>query len=141
MALKGTFRKPKSAEKEKKLLENAVPKSTCYVNKWSMKIFSEWQATRLIKKASEEQRNFVVDISKIQDLDINVRDMTAQTPNFWLTKFVMEVCKDTGENYPPRTLYSICCVIQRHLQDCNGVCATALLDKNDNRYEVIAIRN
>ena len=141
MASKRAFRKPKSAEEEKKLLENAVPKSTRYVNKWSMKIFSEWQATRLIKKASEEQRNFVVDISKIQDLDINVCDMTAETLNFWLTKFVMEVCKDTGENYPPRTLYSICCVIQRHLQDCNGVCATALLDKNDNRYEVIAIRN
>ena len=141
MASMRAFRKLKSAEEEKKLLENAVPQSTRYVNKWSVKISSGWQATRLIKNASEEQSNSVVDISKIQDLDTNVCDMTAETLNFWLKKFVMEVCKDTGENYPPRMLYSICCGKQRHLQDCNGVCATAILGKNDNRYEVIAIRN
>ena len=51
---KRTFRKPKNAEEEKQLLENAVPKSTRSVNKWAMKIFSEWQSTRVNKKASEE---------------------------------------------------------------------------------------
>ena len=38
---KRTFRKPKNAEEEKQLLENAVPKSTRSINKWAMKIFSE----------------------------------------------------------------------------------------------------
>ena len=70
MASKRTFRKPKSAEEEKKLLENAVSKSTRSVNKWSKKIFSEWQEARLNKKASDEQSNSVDDSSKIQDLDI-----------------------------------------------------------------------
>ena len=36
---KRTFRKPKNAEEEKQLLENAVPKSTRSVNNWAMKIF------------------------------------------------------------------------------------------------------
>ena len=101
-----------------------------------MNIFSEWQATRLIKKASEEQSSSVDDISKIKDLDMNVCNMSAETLNFQLTKFIMEVCKDKGENYPARTLYSICCGIQRHLQDLNGVSAITILDKKDNRYEV-----
>ena len=86
MASKRAFRKFISAEEEKKLLENAVPQSTRHVNQWSVKIFSEWQATRLIKNASDEQSNSVVDISKIQDLDINVCGMTAETLIFWLTK-------------------------------------------------------
>ena len=108
---KRTFRKPKNAEEEKQLLENAVPKSTRSVNKWAMKIFSEWQSTRVNKKASEEPSSCTNDTSQIQDLETDVLDMTAELLNFWLTKFTMEVCKDTGENYPPRTLYSIVSVI------------------------------
>ena len=56
---KRTFRKPKNAEEEKQLLENAVPKSTRSVNKWAMKIFSEWQSTRVNKKASEEPSSWI----------------------------------------------------------------------------------
>ena len=33
------FRKPKNAEQERNLIENATPKSTCAVMKWSVKIF------------------------------------------------------------------------------------------------------
>ena len=39
------FRKRKSAEEETNLIENAIPKSTRAVTKWSMKLFSgmaEW---------------------------------------------------------------------------------------------------
>ena len=36
---KRTFRKPKNAEEEKQLLENAVPKSTRSVNKWAMLVY------------------------------------------------------------------------------------------------------
>lgn len=139
MASTRTFRKPKSGEEEKQMLENAVPKSTRNVNKWSMKIFCDWQATRSNKKASNEQSNSAVDTSVIGDLDVNLCSMSAETLNFWLTKFVMEVCKEDGECYPPRTLYSICCGIQRHLCECNGVGAVAILDKKDKRYRVINV--
>jgi hypothetical protein len=100
-----------------------------------MKILSEWQGKRLTKKASDEQGNSVDGSSKIQDLrDINVCNMSAETLNFWLAKFVMVVCKEDGECFPPRTLCSICCGIQRHLAECNGVNAFTILDKKDNRY-------
>jgi len=78
-----TFRKPKNALEEKKMLENAVPKSTRSVNKWAMKIFTEWQSTRVTKKP---------ETPKIQGLETNIIEMTAESLNFWLTKFIMEVC-------------------------------------------------
>ena len=40
MASNRTFREPKSAVEERKILENAVPKSTPSLNKWAMKPFS-----------------------------------------------------------------------------------------------------
>ena len=40
------FRKPKSAEEEKNLIENAIPLSTRAVTKWSVKFFLEWQNGR-----------------------------------------------------------------------------------------------
>ena len=133
MYSKRTFRKPKMAAEEKQMLENAVPKSTRSVNKWAMKNFSEWQATRIKKKALEEESSCAVDTSQIQDLTTNVADMTAESLNFWLTKLLMEVCKVTGEHYPPRTVYSIVSGIQRHLEDCNGANAFRLLSKTEHR--------
>lgn len=52
--------------------------------------------------------------------------LTAESLNFWLTNFTMEVCKDSGESYPPRTLYSIISAIQRHLEDSNGTNAVKM---------------
>ena len=41
------FRVPKSGEEESKLLKERVPKLTVY-NKWSAKVFQEWQMSREI---------------------------------------------------------------------------------------------
>ena len=66
------IRTPKSADEESQMLENAVPKSMRCLNKWAMKIYSEWQGTWLNQKASNEQNNSAVDTSNIQDLDVNL---------------------------------------------------------------------
>ena len=55
------FRKPKSAEEERNLIENVIPKSTRAVTKWSVKIFLEWQNGRKNKNPAIE--------SKVQRLD------------------------------------------------------------------------
>ena len=39
-------RKPKNAEEERNLTENAIPKSTRAVTKWSVKLLVEWQNGR-----------------------------------------------------------------------------------------------
>ena len=48
-----------------------------------------------------------------------------------LTNFIEEACK-FGERYPARTLYSVVCGLQRHLQTENGSFkAISLLAKNE----------
>jgi len=49
-----TFWKPKSAEEERKLTENAILKSTRAVKKWSEKNFLEWQNGRKNKNPAIE---------------------------------------------------------------------------------------
>ena len=41
------FREAKTAEEEVNLVQNAVPKSTQYKNKWVYGIFEEWKRQRL----------------------------------------------------------------------------------------------
>ena len=40
------FHEAKTAEEEVNLVQNAVPKSTQYKNKWAYGIFEEWQRQR-----------------------------------------------------------------------------------------------
>ena len=100
MPPKRKFREWKTADEEKALLEKSVPKSTRYVTKWSFNIFAQWQNTRLNKQAANEEVGFDVERDKIQSLDTNIFIMTAESLNFWLTKFVEEVSKKDGERYP-----------------------------------------
>ena len=60
--------------------------------------------------------------------------MDAICLNYWLTKFVMEVAKDSGESYPPRTVYGIVCGVKRHLADE----ALNPLDACDKRYRKLS---
>ena len=39
-------------------------------------------------------------------------EMDVTTLNYWLSKFVMEVAKKSGEVYPPKTVYGIVFGIQ-----------------------------
>ena len=101
MPPKRKFRELKTADEEKALLEKSVPKSTRYrVTKWSFNIFVQWQNARLNKQAANEEAGFDVERDKIQRLDRNIVNKTAESLNFWLTKFVEEVCKEDGERYP-----------------------------------------
>ena len=43
------FHVPKSSEEESKLLKESVHKSTVYKNKWSAKVFREWQMSHVVQ--------------------------------------------------------------------------------------------
>lgn len=100
----------------------------------------EWQEKQKPRKNGRENKNpaiepcaFTTDKSKVQRLDTDIATMTAESLNFWLIKFVEELCKENGERYPPRSLYSIVCGIQRFLEDVNGTDAVRIMDKNKHR--------
>ena len=53
------------------------------------------------------------DLHKVAQLSTSIEEMDAVTLNYWLSKFVMEVAKKSGERYPPKTVYGIVCGIRR----------------------------
>ena len=59
-------------------------------------MFREWQNSRKIKYASEEEADFQVDLDTVESLETCITEMNARSLNFWLTKFVQEVCKVEG---------------------------------------------
>ena len=74
------------------------------------------------------------ELHKVNPVSCEIEDMDAISLNYWLTKFIMEVAKDSGERYPPRTVYGIVCGLKRHLGDKNGDEALNPLDAHDKRY-------
>ena len=113
-------------------MDSCIPKDTRYVTKWAYKIFGKCQSSRRNKDANFEERGFEVEVDSIQSLETNIVEMSAESLNFWLTKFVAEVRKENGECYPP-SLYSVCCGLQRHLENSKGSDAIKFLNKGEPR--------
>ncbi|XP_068708500.1 uncharacterized protein [Montipora foliosa] len=129
------FRLPKSASEEQVLGDEAVPSSTKYKNKWALKLFREWQQQREMKVPILDPGGLFKDyeLYKVTPVSCEIEDMDAISLIYWLTKFVREVAKDSGERYPPRTVYGIVCGVKRHLGDKNGDEALNPLDAHDKR--------
>ncbi|XP_068724188.1 zinc finger MYM-type protein 3-like [Montipora capricornis] len=62
--------------------------------------------------------------------------MSTDSLNFWLCKFICEVVKQTGERYPPETLYLLVCGINSHLGNVQGEKAFNIPEKSDRRFIV-----
>ncbi|XP_078364309.1 uncharacterized protein LOC144648390 [Oculina patagonica] len=60
--------------------------------------------------------------------------MDALSLNYWLSKFVMEVAKKSGERYPTKSVYGIICPLKRYLEEKNGSVALNPLDASDKRF-------
>lgn len=109
------FRKSRSKEEEKEILQEAVPLSTRYKNKWAVNVFLEWIEARTNKVACLEPTTFDVQLENIDRLDREWEKMTAPLLNFWISKFVLEVADKKGNAYPARTVYQIVAGLKRHL--------------------------
>ena len=135
------FRLPKSASEEQVLADEAVPSSTKYKNKWALKLFREWQQQREMKVPILDPGGLFKDyeLHKVNPVSCEIEDMDAISLNYWLTKFVMAVAKDSGERYPPRTVYGIVCGVKRYLADKNGDEALNPLDAHDKRYGKVSM--
>ena len=51
------------------------------------------------------------DLHKVATLYSGIEEMDAFSLNYWLSKFVMEVTKKSGERYPAKTIYGINIVV------------------------------
>ena len=97
------------AEILNRMKEN-VPLKTRYQNNWGVAVWKQWA----------EWRNGIVDETlpeNFESVPLDVNDLTEEKLGFWLARFVLEVKKKNGSDYPPYSLYQICCAIQRAFND------------------------
>ena len=113
------FRVPKTSSQENVLINDAVPASTKYKNKWAEGIFSEWRRLREVEVPVLDCGGLFkdYDLHKATALSADIARMDAQSPKYWLSKFVMEVAKMSGGRYPPKTVYGIICALERYLEE------------------------
>ena len=130
------FRVPKTSSEETGLVNDTVPPSTKYKNKWAVNIFAEWQSLREVKVPVLDCGGVFKDyeLHKVCALSADIAAMDVLSLNSWLSKFVMEVAKKSGERYPPKSVYGIICSLKRHLEERNGSEALNPLNASDKRY-------
>ena len=130
------FRAPKTSFQENVLVNDAVPASTKYKNKWAVSILAEWQRLREVQVPVLDCGGLFkdYDLHKVTAaLSADIAGMDALSLNYWLSKFVMEVAKKSGGRYPPKTVYGIICALKRYLEEKNGSEALNPLDASDKR--------
>ena len=76
-----------------------------------LNVFVGWQNGGTDKNLAIEPCTFLSYKSLAQHLDTVIANLTADSLNFWLIKFVEELCKEKDERYPRRLLCSIVCTI------------------------------
>ena len=120
---KRRFRDPQSVERSIGNVRNVFPQTTRYKNRWGVRIYLKIfkVGEKIIKAVMCESNPFCFDLQNLQNLETDLCSMTARTLNFWLIKFVQEVCDKDGKLYPGRTVhvYQIVCSLKRHLEE-NG---------------------
>jgi len=120
-----------SSEKEilQRIKEN-VPLNTQYQTNWAASVWKQWAEWRNTTQDTTIPDN----IAKMVPSDI--KQLSEEELGFWLSRFVLEVKKKNGDDYPPNSLYQICCSIQRAYNDRSSgkFKAISIFDKNDERF-------
>ena len=97
------FAAPVSDSKELKLRSSAIPVKTNACTEWGVKLCADWSRAR------------AVEVDRVSPttplLQMPVPDFA-----YWLEKFVLEISKQTGTKYPPKTLYAIVCCFKRYFE-------------------------
>ena len=84
----------------------AISKNTAKRTSWCVNIWKEWS-----------QHRQSLHPGAYSEWPIHLYLADSQQLDYWLSKFVLETWKRDGDHYPPKTLYAICCGLQRYIQD------------------------
>ena len=96
------FTAPRSDEEVTAALAGAVPKNTQRTTNWALNIWKQWTYRRQVCHPHDCPHLYLCTNSEYDQ---------------WLSKFVLEIRRADGMPYPPSTLYSICCGLQRYIRD------------------------
>ena len=97
-----------------------MPNNTARSNVWAKRNVEEWARFRSAAKPSDPVPE---DLLSLNDPEVVCK---------WLCRFVLETRQESGKSYPPKSVYSIWCGLQR-ISHSNGVLFN-FLDKKDLRF-------
>ena len=72
---------------------------------------------RASDNGSAELDMFGLDVSAVQNLKTDMLNMTADTLNFWLCKFLQEVRDKHRKTYPEKAVYQLICCKKRYYEE------------------------
>ena len=102
----GRFAKPKSDTELASAIAAATPTRTKRDTNWCMNLWNEWR----------KQRNITSNVS----IPENICELDTPELQLNLQRFVLEVRKKDGSEYPPNSLHHIACGVMRHLRQDGG---------------------
>ena len=110
-------------------MKEIVPQKTKYQNSWGASAWRQWA----------EWRNTIEDNTLPNGFDkvpLFIQELSEEQLGFWLSRFVLEVKKKNGGEYPPNSLYQICCSIQRNFNDRSSgkFKLTNIFNKDDQKF-------
>lgn len=118
------FAAPVSDTVEEEYRLSRVPAKTQKATAWGIRVWNEWASIRGASSSETVGRLPVT---------TPLLEMTSEDLGYWLGKFVLEVRKVDGTEYPPKTLYALVCCFKRHYE-ANGVHSINPLDVSDPRF-------
>ena len=101
---KRRFNSPKRAEDVAIAKKLAIPENTEKATQWCLNTWDEWTKQR---ELNEDERLFG---------PISIGEMSEDQIRYWVPRFILEVRKKNGDEYPPNTLYQMVCGLQREVQ-------------------------
>ena len=104
-------------------IRSRIPKNTNKANEWALKVYEQWASFR-----RDQMDTLLSDVT----LPLHLTDGTNCELNYWLSKFIMEIRRQDGTDYPPNSLTNIISGIQRQLRE-NGRNVN-FFKKGDNEF-------
>jgi len=119
------FAAPVSDTTENEFRLTRIPEKTRQITDWGIRAWNEWAAARGASTSEAVTDHVPVATPLLQ--------MTGDDFAYWLGKFVLEVRKADGGEYPPKSLYALVCCFKRYFE-ANGVHDINLINSNDPRF-------
>ena len=114
------FAKPVNSPEREKAAKGVVPTNTEANTQWALRNFNAWTLNRSFVDSSEA---VPTDLLQSHDAELVCK---------WLCRFLMETRKSDGSPYPPASLRSLICVLNRVLQ--SNKAPFSVVDKSDYRF-------
>ena len=104
-----------------------MPENTRRNTQWGFNTYQSWAQFRNTQEAT------LLDLHGPVPIDLAAVDHVKM--DYWLTHFVYEVRKSSGERYPPRSLYNLAASLQRYYKEDRNRPDMCFLDDRDYTFK------